>query len=507
MKLSNVDNLKTINFLLLLKKRTMLKLLSNLPIEDLTQENDYIGIIEKGNLLKSFFLTNKDDFSKIKIFSIYGEWGSGKSTLMKYLKKELKGTFNTFFFEAWEFESDKNLSLSLLEFLVEERKTDAQKIGDELFEIGSKLLEGFAKSITFKTPILNFSADKLLTTIEEENPKTFLQLKKDFKTSFSTWEDKITTKNKSKDKLPEYNIVFIDDLDRCEPENVLNLLSAIKLLFTYGKKTIFLCGIDKKAVKEAVKNKYGDVVKANEYLEKIFDISFTMPNNLNICKLVQYYFKNEIVCINNNDEDLYNLITLFFTKLHFTNPRRIKKILNKYVIIKNLIANNTDKKLKLPNIIHKEEGTLFETYLTLYLLILKEFEPEIYDNLFNLSVKKANYQKSLNENYSEVSQKREAENSIYHNFQDNLLKERFCQINNPKIELLIPFFSPIKVDNINTSAFYNKDTFKNIFNVKQKTYEYYFTLFLYDNKSLILKDLEYSDYTLLDYKEMIANII
>ncbi|WP_439132356.1 P-loop NTPase fold protein [Polaribacter sp.] len=76
----------------------MSKLLANLPIEDLTPENDYIGIIEKGTLLKSFFLNNKHEFSKIKIFSIYGEWGSGKSILMKYLEKELKGSFNTFFF-------------------------------------------------------------------------------------------------------------------------------------------------------------------------------------------------------------------------------------------------------------------------------------------------------------------------------------------------------------------------------------------------------------------------
>ncbi|WP_152971434.1 P-loop NTPase fold protein [Lacinutrix algicola] len=37
------------------------------------------------------------------MYSLYGEWGSGKSTLMKYLEKELKGDFNTFFFEAWEF--------------------------------------------------------------------------------------------------------------------------------------------------------------------------------------------------------------------------------------------------------------------------------------------------------------------------------------------------------------------------------------------------------------------
>lgn len=124
----------------------MSKLLPNLPIENLTSESDYIGIIEKGNLIKSFFLANKQEFSELKFFTIYGDWGSGKSTLMKYLEKELKNSFNSFFFEAWQYESDSNLANSLLEFLVKKSET---KI-DNFFKNGSKLLEGFAKSITFK---------------------------------------------------------------------------------------------------------------------------------------------------------------------------------------------------------------------------------------------------------------------------------------------------------------------------------------------------------------------
>ena len=359
----------------------MSKLLPNLPIEDLTLENDYIGIIEKGTLLKSFFLTNKHEFSQIKIFSIYGEWGSGKSTLMKYLDKELKGTFNTFFFESWEFESDNNLALSLLEFLIS--KTDSKT--DKLLKNGKNLLDGFSKAVTLKTPIANLNMSEVDKNINKES---FLERKKQFKKDFRGWEKKITIKDKS----PDYNIVFIDDLDRCEPENILNLLSAMKLFFTYGKKTIFLCGIDKKAIREAVKTKYGEIVKANEYLEKIFDISFSMPETVNSNKLVNSYFDdNEKV----GEENLGDLISNFFEELHFKNPRRIKKILNKYLIIKRLKESKDSVNLVLPNIIYKDSGTLFETYLTLYLLILNEFEPESFSLLFNLSIKRTNYIESL----------------------------------------------------------------------------------------------------------------
>ena len=383
----------------------MSKLLPNLPIEYLTSENDYIGIIEKGILLKSFFLNNKHEFSRIKIFSIYGEWGSGKSTLMKYLQKELKGSFNTFFFESWEFESDNNLANSLLEYLSKETNSST----DNFLKNGSKLLEGFAKSVTFKTPIANINVGKV---IEEVDENSFLELKEIFKVDFENWENKIT----KGDKSPKYNIVFIDDLDRCEPENILNLLSAMKLFFTYGNKTIFLCGIDKKAIREAVKTKYGEVVKANEYLEKVFDISFSMPETLDTSKLVKQYFDDtEIV----EDKKLSDLISIFFDKLHFKNPRRIKKILNKYLIIKRLKESKESENLTLPNIIHEDSGTLFETYLTLYLLILKEFEPENYIMLFDLSSKRVVYNNSLKANYTDNESYTNACYSTLDYFKDN----------------------------------------------------------------------------------------
>ncbi|MCB0458142.1 MAG: hypothetical protein KDC91_10400, partial [Flavobacteriaceae bacterium] len=114
----------------------MSKLLNNLPVEDLTTENDYLGIIEKGDLIKMFLESNTDEFKDIKMFTLYGEWGSGKSTLMKYLEKELKGGFNTYFFEAWEYESDYNLSISLLEFLIKKSTTVSEELAKNILNAG-----------------------------------------------------------------------------------------------------------------------------------------------------------------------------------------------------------------------------------------------------------------------------------------------------------------------------------------------------------------------------------
>ncbi|MCD8434041.1 KAP family P-loop NTPase fold protein [Tenacibaculum dicentrarchi] len=463
----------------------MSKLLSNLPIENLTPENDYIGIIEKGTLLKSFFLNNKDEFSQIKIFSIYGEWGSGKSTLMKYLEKELKGSFNTFFFESWEFESDANLANSLLEFLAKKSNTKV----DTFLENGSKLLEGFAKSVTFKAPFANFSAKEMLNHVDNQ---TFFELKEQFSKDFIDWENKIT----EGDKAPKYNIVFIDDLDRCEPKNVLNLLSAMKLFFTYGKKTVFLCGIDKKAVTEAVQTKYGDIVKANEYLEKVFDISFSMPEDIDITKLVNSYFdESEKV----NDKKLGDLINDFFEKLHFKNPRKIKKILNKYLIIKNLKCSDIVGDLKLPNIIQNDSGTLFETYLTLYLLILKEFESENFKLLYNFTAKKINYNQNLKD---DVAPSR----SIFNGLDEDIINFKISDLTIKEFKSITLAFAPTKVDDITLVAFNTINFYLKGFNVLNKSYEYYFTLFLFENKNL-LNNNSNSEYTLLEYKKMISTLI
>ncbi|OAD45565.1 KAP family P-loop NTPase fold protein [Polaribacter atrinae] len=474
----------------------MSKLLPNLPIENLTTKNDYIGIIEKGTLLKSFFLNNKDEFSEIKIFSIYGEWGSGKSTLMKYLERELKGSFNTFFFESWEFESDENLSLSLLETLTK----NTGSITDGFIKNANKLLEGFAKSVTFKTPIVNINAEKI---IEEVDKISFLELKEKFKSDFINWENKIT----EGDKSPDYNIVFIDDLDRCEPENILNLLSAMKLFFTYGKKTIFLCGIDKKAIREAVKTKYGEIVKANEYLEKVFDISFSMPESVDTSKLVHQYFGEDEMF---GDEKLGDLISAFFDDLHFKNPRRIKKILNKYLIIKMMQSNVDFDDYLIPNIINNEKGTLFETYLTLYLLILKEFEPENFKLLFDLTYKRINYTTAIGKKVTENNEFKNAVNSNLIHLKEDRINRSLDEDDMRSVKgfnSIVAFFSPREIDQLDGYAFIGADEFSEKVGTSKKSYEYYFTIFILKNKTKIIKEFESISLSLLDYKKMISNLI
>jgi len=80
-------------------------------------------------------------------------------------------------------------------------------------------------------------------------------------------------------------VVFIDDLDRCDEEAVLQVLQAIKLYLDH-EGCVFVLGVNPEAVKHAVEAKYRQVgregnvspeVAGEHYLEKIVQLPFYIP--------------------------------------------------------------------------------------------------------------------------------------------------------------------------------------------------------------------------------------
>lgn len=498
------------------------KLLSNLPIQDLTAETDYLGIIDKGDLIKTFLIGNKDQFDEIKMFSLYGEWGSGKSSLMKYLEKELKADFNTFFFEAWEFEKDENLAMSLLEFITSKNKDITEELCSEILKYGGRILRGLGKSIKLNVPLfpngpgLELDPSAFLEEMSKKEELTFYKALEGFKTDFVRLEDYITKRGK-----PKWNIVFIDDLDRCEPEQVLNLLSAIKLFFTYGKKTIFFCGIDKIAVEQAVKTKYGEIVKANEYLEKIFDISFSMPEHDNVLNLVKVYFDDREINHGKFKGKLNIKITDFFREINFTNPRRIKKILNKYLILSNfkvILKGNQKYKDIVPNIISDDSGSFFETILTLYFLCLFEYHKETFEIFNDLSLKRQAVKLAI-ERYHSSSQK-DITNSIS-NVMESISSKEFDL---PFISLREQYLKNISHNDILQSNFImhfvngnqtefgirsldDYAAFVKSYRVSNKKIDYFFVGYMLQNfKDLILEE-NLTDFSLSNFKNMFDKLL
>ncbi len=76
-------------------------------------------------------------------------------------------------------------------------------------------------------------------------------------------------------------VVFIDDLDRCDPEKAVEVLEAIKLLLDFDRFIVFLA-LDARVITQAVEEHYGKVlteaeITGYEYLDKIVQIPFSIP--------------------------------------------------------------------------------------------------------------------------------------------------------------------------------------------------------------------------------------
>nr|WP_280109658.1 hypothetical protein [Methanocaldococcus jannaschii] len=121
-----------------------------------------------------------------------------------------------------------------------------------------------------------------------------------------------------------------------------------------------------------MKTKYKDIIKAEEYLEKIFNISFSMPKSYELKDFIkQYDFFN--------DDKIAEKLERFFKAINFTNPRHLKKVLNKYAILIEFKNSKIDNERLIPEIIRiengerKRKGYLFDTVFVLYFIILYEF--------------------------------------------------------------------------------------------------------------------------------------
>ena len=416
------------------------------------ETDDYFGVWNKLNAIDDV-LIKTDVLLSHKIIALYGNWGSGKSSIVETLidrykeaNKKLETTFNsksineeliTIKFDAWKYEKEDNLPYALLDFILsklENHKKANLGIRTKIKIIKDKLLK--SGKIVFKSIGAKFEFFGIEIGLEQDDDK-----RKEIDNLFEGFNILSNILKKNNKRL----IVFIDDLDRCEVENILNLLSSIKLLFASGDNINYFCAVDKEAVSKALKNKYDDKVKSEEYLEKIFNFSFHMPE-YSVEKFVkQYEFFN-------NDE-IAKKLAEFFKAINFTNPRHLKKVLNKYEYLINVknsenISNNLSE--LIPDIIgSKGEGYLLDTIFVLYFIILYEFYYEKY-----LEVKKYEHRVKHLKYIDYLEGKRRS--SLYFEYME-------CHkfISNPKDVFLFDYV---------VNVFYNANAHKNHNDAKKAIY-------------------------------------
>jgi predicted KAP-like P-loop ATPase len=337
----------------------------------LTEENDRTGALVKVEILKEILESNDEYLASENVISLYGGWGSGKSSVIeslvnKHSENKLNENMKILVFEAWKYENDQNLSLSLFEMLMDFKEEGENKFAD-IKKWGKreiKTLFGATKGLTKGTSFtLGIPA---VVSVDVEVGKIMKEIEKidDGYSMTSNYSKKKEVKDKYRNLIKELKgkseklIVFVDDLDRCENENILNLITSLKHIFSEAEDIIFVVAIDKIAVTQALKVKYGEnSEKAEEYLEKVFPVSLSLPKEANL----ENYFE---------DFDKFDrkVVYQLLKKYGVITPRKLNKIINKMKMVTRFSE-------LYKSITEKNEKGYYLNYLV-FILILEETAPK-----------------------------------------------------------------------------------------------------------------------------------
>lgn len=232
---------------------------------------------------------------------VYGDWGSGKSSLINLAIKDFEKNKNVVClnFNAWLFENYEDAKTSLLGSILDkicEKKQPVEKaknIVDGLYKSIDKL-KLFKKSALFGMDVVStsglFTAISILFEqfLKREDNNKLSEIKENIEKELNEnniREDIKKFRNEFNNLLKETKIekliIFIDELDRCSPDTILSTLEAIRL-FLFTGNTVFIIGADERQIAYAVKNKFKEIKGqeidiGKEYLEKLIQYPIRIP--------------------------------------------------------------------------------------------------------------------------------------------------------------------------------------------------------------------------------------
>ncbi|AZV54494.1 hypothetical protein DKE43_16020 [Bacillus pumilus] len=235
---------------------------------------------------------------------LFGNWGSGKSTLLNLIEEQTSSQANkkiaVIKVNAWMFEGYEDAKTALMEAILQGMKenqsfveTSKEKIknlrdrvnwmavGKTALKHGIPLaMAGFTgfPSIMLSTPSNLDSPEGVqkqidqVTKLKDEymnahSDGNVIENIRGFRDDFSS-----LIEGSSVDNL----IVLIDDLDRCNPDRIMDTLEAIKL-FLSVPRTTFIIAMDENIITYSIKRKYPQLSDeginvSSDYIEKIVQL-------------------------------------------------------------------------------------------------------------------------------------------------------------------------------------------------------------------------------------------
>lgn len=176
----------------------------------------------------------------------------------------------TVYYDAWKYDDTEDPLLSLLycimnrfgESVPKDKVAVIKKFAKQsisIFSSAVRYVTGINVQEILET-IKNF-AEACEDTVKEQKSNESLEKR------INSFLNDVVLKDEKK------LIIFIDELDRCNPQYAVKLLERVKHYFNHPK-VIFVISYNKSELQHSIKTLYGSEFSADKYLERFFDYEF-----------------------------------------------------------------------------------------------------------------------------------------------------------------------------------------------------------------------------------------
>lgn len=244
---------------------------------------------EKSEFVERFYQLVAEHVEPPFAISLDGLWGTGKTTVMQLLKsKFIGGGHPIFWFNPWKYSQSTDVVLAFLQGLAKESRSLFQEIDRSKGKLFYVLLRvGLGAALKFSTQGSVSMSDVTNAFKEEEKGLPFEEYKDMIVAIEKEFKDLVNTISVEKYQSKPL-IIFLDDFDRCLPQDAIKLLEALKNLFvTKDCRVIFICGIDTRVAKNFIRDHYKVTDDfAINYFRKIFNLTVSMPYSADLQTLL-----------------------------------------------------------------------------------------------------------------------------------------------------------------------------------------------------------------------------
>ena len=222
------------------------------------------------------------------VIALDAPWGEGKTTFVKMWKAYLEKTegMNVIYFDAFSTDYTNDAFIAIVSEIYKffDEKLDSKKrrltsfkkkaseLGCNLVKFGIGTAVKAATSGAIEAEDINNAITSLIEkkiSSHREEKRYLSEFKKEFYELIRT-----TSEGKNTKKL----IVIIDELDRCKPSYVVDVLESIKHIFSTNG-IVFVIAINRDQLDEIIRHTYGRGLNASTYLQKFIHLEVKLPKS------------------------------------------------------------------------------------------------------------------------------------------------------------------------------------------------------------------------------------